>query len=100
MSLVEAAACGRPLIATNVMGCREIAREGVNALLVPLDDAPALAAAIKRLADDSELRRRFGAASRQIVENEYAKEHVAKKVVAIYAELTRISARPVDGPAS
>ena len=49
-SLLEAAAFGRPIVATNVTGCREIAREGVNALLVPVDDAPALADAVQRLA--------------------------------------------------
>jgi len=46
MSLLEAAACGRPLIATDVPGCREIARPGVNGLLVPPDDPVALAKAL------------------------------------------------------
>ena len=54
-SLLEAAACGRPLIATDVPGCREIARNDVNALLVPVDNAEALAAAIERLMKDREL---------------------------------------------
>ena len=49
MSLLEAAACGRPLVATDVPGCREIARPGVNALLVPPDDPAALADAIAAL---------------------------------------------------
>ena len=48
-SLLEAAACGRALIATDVPGCREIARNGINGLLVPPDDAGALANAIKSL---------------------------------------------------
>ena len=39
-SLLEAAACGRPLIATDVPGCREIVRAGETGLLVPVDDAP------------------------------------------------------------
>ncbi len=52
MSLLEAAACGRPLIATDVPGCREIARHGVNGLLVPPDDPAALADAIETLAND------------------------------------------------
>ena len=55
LSLLEAAACGRPLVATDVPGCRDIARPGVNAFLVPLDDAEALADAIDRLAGDPEL---------------------------------------------
>jgi glycosyltransferase involved in cell wall biosynthesis len=87
MSLLEAAACGRPLLATDVPGCREIARPGVNALLVPLDDPSALAEAISRMARDSELRRRFGQASRRIVEAEYSSEIVGREVVRLYDRL-------------
>ena len=57
LSLLEAAACGRPLVATDTPGCRDIARHGVNALLVPPDDADKLADAIDALAGDPELRR-------------------------------------------
>ena len=60
-SLLEAAAMGRPIIATDVPGCREIARADANALLVPPDDVDALATALARLAQDGALRRRFGA---------------------------------------
>ncbi|MGC1467432.1 MAG: glycosyltransferase family 4 protein, partial [Pseudolabrys sp.] len=63
-SLLEAAACGRPIVATDVPGCREIARDGINALLVPPDRPGALADAIARLAGDEGLRRRFGEAGR------------------------------------
>src|SRR6185312_9520840 len=86
-SLLEAAAMGRPLIATDVPGCREIARDGENALLVPPDDAAALAAALERLAGDAELRRRFGAASRRLVENELAADAVGAATVACYRNL-------------
>jgi glycosyltransferase involved in cell wall biosynthesis len=88
-SLLEAAAMGRPLIATDVPGCREIARDGVNALLVPPDDPGALAAALERLADDAELRRRFGAASRALVESELAADAVGAATVACYRSLLR-----------
>jgi glycosyltransferase involved in cell wall biosynthesis len=88
-SLLEAAAMGRPLIATDVPGCREIARGGVNALLVPPDDPGALAAALERLADDAELRRRFGAASRALVESELAADSVGAATVACYRSLLR-----------
>ena len=88
-SLLEPAAMGRPLIATDVPGCREIARDGVNALLVPPDDAGALAAALERLADDAELRRRFGAASRALVESELAADAVGDATVACYRSLLR-----------
>lgn len=87
LSLLEAAACGRPIVATNVPGCREIAREGLNAFLVPPHDPAALANAIDRLAADLETRRRFGAASRRIAETEFSAERIGDEVVALYNRL-------------
>ena len=86
-SLLEAAAMGRPLVATDVPGCREIARDGENALLVPPDDPAALATALERLAADAELRRRFGTASRRLVESELAADAVGGATVACYLSL-------------
>ncbi len=86
-SLLEAAACGRPLIATDVPGCREIARNGVNALLVPWDNPEALADAVERLMKDPGLRARFGAASRQIAVSEFSSRRVADDISALYARL-------------
>jgi len=86
-SLLEAAAMGRPLVATDVPGCREVARAGVNALLVPPDDAEALAAALARLAEDAEQRRRFGQASRALVESDLAEAAVGAATVALYRAL-------------
>ena len=87
LSLLEAAACGRPLIATDVPGCRVIARPDVNGFLVPLEDAEALADAIARLADDPELRRRFGAASREMVEREFSSQRIGRDLVGLYGRL-------------
>jgi len=82
-SLLEAAAMARPVIATDVPGCREIARSGLNALLVPPDDAGALAAALEQLMDP-DLRRRFGAASRALVESDLAEDAVGNATAALY----------------
>jgi glycosyltransferase involved in cell wall biosynthesis len=87
LSLVEAASCGRPLVATDVPGCREIARHGVNAFLVPLNDAAALADAIDRLAQDPALRRRFGAAGRHIVVEEFSSRMLKRNLVQLYNSL-------------
>jgi mannose/cellobiose epimerase-like protein (N-acyl-D-glucosamine 2-epimerase family) len=87
LSLLEAAACGRPLVATDVPGCRDIARSGVNALLVPLDDTDALADAIDRLALDPELRRKFGKASRELVELQFSSTRIGQELVELYRRL-------------
>lgn len=86
-SLLEAAACGRPLIATDVPGCREIAREGINALLIPPDDFEALAKAIETLMNDRDLRVRFGKASRQIAVGEYSSLRIGNEITALYSRL-------------
>lgn len=86
-SLLEAAACGRPLVATDVPGCRQIARPGVNAILVPPDDAEALAEAIGALAQDAALRRRYGAASRRMAEEEFSAARIGRDIVSLYDRL-------------
>lgn len=86
-SLLEAAACGRPLIATDVPGCREIARPNENALLVPVDDPSALAEAIETLMKDRDLRARFGRASRQLAVDEFSSSRIGRDIVALYARL-------------
>jgi glycosyltransferase involved in cell wall biosynthesis len=86
-SLLEAAACGRPLIASDVPGCREVARKGVNALLVPPDNPEALAEAIETLMNDRDLRVRFGKASRQIAVEEYSSLRIGREITALYSRL-------------
>lgn len=92
MTLLEAAACGRPLVATNVPGCREVARPDLNALLVSPDDPQALADAIERLAGDAGLRARFGKASRELVEREFSSVRIGRDVVDLYNRL--LQSRP------
>jgi glycosyltransferase involved in cell wall biosynthesis len=89
LNLLEAAACGRPLVATDVPGCRDIARDGVNALLVPLDDAEGLADAIDRLALDPQLRRKFGKAGRELVELKFSSQRIGRDLVALYRRLLK-----------
>ncbi len=83
-SLLEAAACGRALVATDVPGCREIARAGENALLVPPDDPTALAAALETLTLNAPLRARFARASRDLVLSDLAVDAVGSRVVELY----------------
>jgi len=85
--LIEAAACGRPIITSDTPGCREVVRPSVNGLLIPLRDAAALAEAMRRLIDNPELRLRMGAQSRQIAEQEFAEEKVIAETLAVYQEV-------------
>ena len=87
LSLLEAAACGRPLIATDVPGCRAITRSGINGFLVPLGAIDALADAIDRLAADAELRREFGRASRELAENEFSAARIGRDLMLFYQRL-------------
>lgn len=86
-ALLEAAASGRAIVATDVPGCREIAREGVNARCVPARDSRALAGAIEELARDASLRARFGAAGREIAVREYAEQIVVSETIDLYRRL-------------
>lgn len=88
-SLLEAAGHGRPIVSTDVPGCREIALDRVNALLVAPDDPAGLAEAIDRLADDADLRRRFGAAGRALVEERFSNALVSSKILALYDRMRR-----------
>lgn len=85
--LLEAAACGKPLIATNVPGCRDIVTHGINGLLVPVRDSTALAAAIDSLLRDSSRRAAMGVAGREGVIRTFSVEKVAGQVVDLYREL-------------
>jgi glycosyltransferase involved in cell wall biosynthesis len=93
-SLLEAAACGLPLIATDVPGCREIAVHEETGLLVPPRSATALAEAMTRLASDAALRRRLGAAGRQRVCEYFSTERITGETVALYRELIDACASP------
>ena len=93
-TLLEAAAVGRAIVATNVPGTRSIARHGVNALLVPPGDASMLAAALKELAFDAARRRRFAEAGRRLVENEFSDRIVRAATAALYRDLMMALAPP------
>ena len=86
-SLLEAAACGRAMVATDAPGCREIAIEGVTALTVPVDDAPALARALEALAGDADLRKRFAANARVLVKSKFSADAIGKETVGLYDAL-------------
>lgn len=88
VSLLEAAACARPLIATDVPGCRDVVVKGKNGLLVPERDPVALASAILTLARDPEYCRRMGSESRRRVVSRFSAAHVTAAVYGLYKQLS------------
>jgi len=86
-SLIEAAACGLPLIATNVPGCREIVKDNDNGILVPPKDPPSLAQAIRRLVDDPGLGAAWGRRGRLLVEAEFSERSVLAATLEIHRAL-------------
>lgn len=86
-SLLEAASCARPIVTTDVPGCREVVADGSNGLLVPVQDVAALADALQSLVQDPELRQRMGRAGRRRVENEFTAELLVGQQLDIYREL-------------
>ncbi len=86
-TLVEAAASGRAMVATDVPGCREVVRNGVDGYLVPLDDIPAAATALRRLAHDLPLRTKMGLLARRRFEERFTEARVRAVVGSVYREL-------------
>jgi len=86
-ALLEAAACARALIATDVPGCREIVRDGDNGLLVPARDPSALADAILCLCDDDAQRLTMARRSRERVEGEFSDAMVIGATFDVYRRL-------------
>ena len=87
--LLEAAAMGRPVIATRVAGCVDAVDDGVTGALVPAGDASALAAAMIRYLQDPALRASHGSAARQRVERDYDVRATHRSIANAYGELRR-----------
>ncbi|MFP6749434.1 MAG: glycosyltransferase family 4 protein [Alphaproteobacteria bacterium] len=82
--LIEAAACGLPIVTADVPGCREVVRHGESGFLVPARDGPATAAAIGKLLNDAGLRRSMGRAARQLALDEFTVEAFVADTLATY----------------
>jgi glycosyltransferase involved in cell wall biosynthesis len=87
LSLMEAAACGRAMIASDVPGCREVVVHEQTGLLFPVNDAAALADAMARLAGDPQLRSHCAVAARKLVEEKFAAELIGRQTVTLYRRL-------------
>ncbi|MCF7968593.1 MAG: glycosyltransferase family 4 protein [Methylococcaceae bacterium] len=95
-SLIEAAACGLPLVTTDVPGCREVVTDGEDGLLVPVRDAHALAVAIARLQDEPEFAQSLGRTAREKVFAQFDEKRVITSTLTVYREL--LEAQPPVKP--
>ncbi|TVR79278.1 MAG: glycosyltransferase family 1 protein [Rhodospirillales bacterium] len=86
-ALLEAAAAGRPLIAADVPGCRDLVRDGVDGILVPPRDPEALADAIDMLLQAPDLRVRYGASARQRATAEFSEAVITAQTLEVYTTL-------------
>ena len=86
LSLIEAAACGLPLVATDVPGCREVVLHKVNGLLVPPKNSQLLSEAIVELLLDPERRRAMGGESRKLACEVFAQDRVIRETMDVYSD--------------
>lgn len=86
-SLLEAAACGRPIVATDVPGCREICIDGETGKLVPAKDPLALANALATLAHDQKLRKTYGINARELADRAFSTDVVIAETMELYSTL-------------
>jgi glycosyltransferase involved in cell wall biosynthesis len=83
-SLIEACAAGRPIVTTDLPGCRAVVTHGSNGLLVPARDVSALADALQALIGNPGLRASFGAAGRARAEREFGVERIVEETLSLY----------------
>lgn len=86
--LLEAAACGLPIVATDIPGCQGVVEEGESGFLVPVQSIVPLAERLGQLVGDAALRARFGQRAREIAVDGFSMERVVGETLGVYAGLT------------
>jgi len=86
-TLLEAASMSKPIVATDVPGCREVVEDGVNGFLVPVRDYKSLAKKIETLIENEALRDKFGKMSRKKAVEEFDIKKVVDKYLKVYEEI-------------
>lgn len=88
-TLPQALACGKPVVAFDVDGAREVCRDGETGFLIPAEDTDRLAEAVIRLLRDPVLAHRMGATGRKLVAAEFDEERMVEQLDALYRRLAR-----------
>jgi len=86
-TLIEAAACARPLVAFDAPGSREVVIPGETGLLARLKDVDDLAACLRSLLHDPDERRRLGENARKLAEAEFSSDRIIRETLAVYSKL-------------
>ena len=89
MVLLEGASCGRPIVTTDIPGCRQIVKNNESGLSVPIKNPKALAEAISTLVESKDLRKKMGKRGRQIILEEFSVEIVISQTMALYEKLMK-----------
>ncbi len=101
-SLIEAAAAGVPIVASDIPGCRQVVVNGINGYLVPPGDIKALAQAISHIVQDPDMRARMGENGKAIARERFALDRVLPWYAEVYKELgleADLSMSALNGPA-
>jgi glycosyltransferase involved in cell wall biosynthesis len=85
--LLEASSCGRAVVTTDQLGCKEMVLQGLSGILVPIKDSKALANAIKELILDPDLRKKMGECGRELVLNNFSEEIIINETLGLYNRL-------------
>lgn len=88
-SLPQALACGKPVVAFDVDGAREVCEDGQTGFLVQAEDANGLAGAVIRLLQDSEMAGKMGAQGRELVRERFSEARMVQKIDELYQRLSR-----------
>lgn len=88
LTIIEAAACGVPAVASRIYGITDAVADGKTGLLFPVGDAAALTQALLRLITENELRQKMGSAARERALELFSSEKIAHELLALYEELT------------
>jgi glycosyltransferase involved in cell wall biosynthesis len=83
-TLIEAAAVGRAIVASDIPGCRDVVHNGLNGYLVPTRDSASLADAIEKLLESPKLRRRMGEAGRKLVVEKFSNRRIVRETLHLY----------------
>ena len=88
-TLIEAASCSKPIVATKIDGCMELVKDNKNGFLIPVQESLSLSHALEKLIHDKNLRLEMGTNGRQSIEMEFSNEIINQKNLDMYTRITQ-----------